>query len=142
MSAHVAASAPNTAAQRRILIVDDDPATRRLYRFLFASSGYTVEEAEDGVEALEKLRELVTPVVITDMNMPRMDGMELVQEIRQHFPNVYTIMVTAFGASDTEKRALRAGAHQYLAKPFEFEELEQHVQAFFDTLSDASPFPR
>lgn len=128
-------------AGRRILIVDDDPATRRLYRFLLTNSGYLVEEAEDGLKALERLAATFIPVVVTDMNMPRMDGMELVRAIRRDYPHVYAIMVTAFDASDTEKSALRAGADDYLAKPFEFEELERRIELFFQTRHRSSGLP-
>jgi two-component system chemotaxis response regulator CheY len=114
-----------------VMIVEDDPSTRRLYRFLLANSGYTVVEAEDGIAALEHLQKTAVDVIITDMNMPRMGGMELVRALRQNHSGVYVIMVTAFGTPDTEKNAYRAGVNEYLTKPFEFEELERRVKEFF-----------
>jgi two-component system, chemotaxis family, chemotaxis protein CheY len=116
-----------------VLIVEDDAATRRLYKFLLTNGGYAVLEAEDGVMALEQLARNHCDLVITDMNMPRMDGMELIQAIRRDYSSVYVIMITAFGTPDTEKQALRNGANDYLAKPFDFEELERRVRTFFDT---------
>ena len=116
-----------------VLIVEDDAATRRLYKFLLTNGGYPVLEAEDGVAALEQLAAHRCDLVITDMNMPRMDGMELIQAIRRDYSSVYVIMITAFGTPDTEKQALRNGANDYLAKPFDFEELERRVRTFFDT---------
>lgn len=113
------------------MIVEDDPATRRLYRFLLTNSGYTVVEAEDGVAALEQLQTTAVDIVITDMNMPRMGGIDLVRTLRQNNSDVYVIMVTAFGTPDTEKHAYRAGVNEYLTKPFEFEELERRVQGYF-----------
>jgi two-component system chemotaxis response regulator CheY len=113
------------------MIVEDDPSTRRLYRFLLANSGYTVVEAEDGIAALEHLQKTAVDVIITDMNMPRMGGMELVRTLRQNYSDVHVIMVTAFGTPDTEKNAYRAGVNEYLTKPFEFEELERRVKEFF-----------
>jgi DNA-binding response OmpR family regulator len=113
------------------MIVEDDPATRRLYRFLLSNSGYVVIEAEDGVAALEQLQTKMVEVLITDMNMPRMGGIELVRTLRQNNNNIYVIMVTAFGTPDTEKHAFRAGVNEYLTKPFDFEELERRVQAYF-----------
>src|SRR3712207_885887 len=77
---------------KRILIVDDDPETRRLYRFLFTTSGLSVEEAEDGLGALRKLKEQPIPLVITDLNMPQMDGIELIRSIRTDFPDIYLIL--------------------------------------------------
>lgn len=114
-----------------VMIVEDDAATRRLYRFLLANSGYTVLEAEDGVMALERLHDQHCQLIITDMNMPRMGGMDLVRSVRQSHPEMYIIMVTAFGTPDTEKQAYRAGVNEYLTKPFDFEELEERVRIFF-----------
>jgi len=116
-----------------VLIVEDDAATRRLYKFLLTNGGYTVLEAEDGVMALEQLGRRHCDLVITDMNMPRMDGMELIQAIRRDYSSIYVIMITAFGTPDTEKQALRIGANDYLAKPFDFEELERRVRMFFES---------
>lgn len=116
-----------------VLIVEDDAATRRLYKFMLTNGGYPVIEAEDGVAALEQLAKHHCELVITDMNMPRMDGMELIQSIRRDYPDMYVILITAFGTPDTEKQARRIGANDYLAKPFDFEELERRVRAFFES---------
>ncbi len=115
-----------------VMIVEDDAATRRLYRFLLTNSGYTVIEAEDGQAALEKFAAQPCDVIITDMNMPRMGGIDMVRTLRQRNIGVYVIMVTAFGTPDTEKHAFRAGVNEYLTKPFDFEELERRVQTFFE----------
>jgi two-component system chemotaxis response regulator CheY len=121
-----------------VLIVEDDAATRRLYKFLLTNGGYAVLEAEDGVIALEQLARNHCDLVITDMNMPRMDGMELIQAIRRDYSSIYVIMITAFGTPDTEKQALRMGANDYLAKPFDFEELERRVRMFFESRATSS----
>jgi DNA-binding response OmpR family regulator len=114
------------------MIVEDDPAIRRLYSFLLTNSGYHVLEAEDGVVALTRFNEQKCDLIITDMNMPRMGGMELVKELREKSNNVYVIMVTAYGTPDTERMALNLGANEYIAKPFDFEELEGRVRAYFE----------
>jgi two-component system chemotaxis response regulator CheY len=129
MSMNHAAGTANGGHQ--VLIVEDDAATRRLYKFLLTSGGYTVHEAEDGVAALEQLAHTPCDLVITDMNMPRMDGLELIQAIRRQHGGTYVIMITAFGTPDTEKQARLYGANDYLAKPFDFEELERRVRNFF-----------
>jgi two-component system chemotaxis response regulator CheY len=95
------------------------------------NGGYLVLEAEDGCAALEQLAKHHCELVITDMNMPRMDGMELIKAIRRDYSGIYVILITAFGTPDTEKQALRIGADDYLAKPFDFEELERRVRSFF-----------
>jgi two-component system, chemotaxis family, chemotaxis protein CheY len=123
---------PSNGAAPNVLIVEDDAATRRLYKFMLTNGGYPVLEAEDGVAALEQLARHHCDLVITDMNMPRMDGMELIQSIRRDYNDVYVILITAFGTPDTEKQARRIGANDYLAKPFDFEELERRVRAFFE----------
>ncbi len=115
-----------------VLIVDDDVATRRLYSFLLNNGGYTVIEAEDGMEALERLQNIHCSLVITDMNMPRMDGMELIRHIRRDYPELRVILITAFGTPETEKQARKIGANDYLAKPFDFEELEERVRRLFE----------
>jgi two-component system chemotaxis response regulator CheY len=123
---------PTNGAAPNVLIVEDDAATRRLYKFMLTNGGYPVIEAEDGMAALEQLARHHCDLVITDMNMPRMDGMELIQAIRRDYNDVYVILITAFGTPDTEKQARRIGANDYLAKPFDFEELERRVRAFFE----------
>ncbi|MCS6888198.1 response regulator [Chloroflexus sp.] len=120
-----------------IMVVEDDDATRRLYRFLLRNSGYDVIEAEDGIDALEKLAVHDCDVIITDMNMPRMGGIELVRTLRQNRSQVYVIMVTAFGTPDTEKHALRTGVNEYLTKPFDFDELERRLHNFFSRRNQA-----
>jgi two-component system chemotaxis response regulator CheY len=127
---------------RRILIVDDDSETRRLYRFLFVGGGFSVEEAEDGLTALRKLAEQHIPLVVTDMNMPQMDGLELIRAIRSDYPGTFLILVTAFGTREVEQLARSVGADDYLAKPFDFEELERRVHAFFQMPQPTSQFPR
>ncbi|MEN9935555.1 MAG: hypothetical protein RLZZ387_2134 [Chloroflexota bacterium] len=124
-------SPTNGSPAHTVLIVEDDAATRRLYRFLLTNGGYAVLEAEDGVVALEQLSSHTCDLVITDMNMPRMDGMELIRAIRRDYAEMYVILVTAFGTPDTEKNAMRMGANDYLAKPFDFEELERRVRSYF-----------
>ena len=130
MSLSTSPSAVDTGASH-VLIVEDDAATRRLYKFLLTNGGYPVLEAEDGLAALDQLAHNHCDLVITDMNMPRMDGMDLIKTIRRDYPNIYVIMITAFGTPDIEKLAKRIGADDYLAKPFDFEELERRVRTFF-----------
>lgn len=118
-------------AVRTVLVVEDDAATRRLYKFLLVNSGYVILEADDGVAAMELLAQNRCDLVITDMNMPRMDGLELIKTIRRDDPDIHIMMITAFGNPDIEKQALRLGANDYLSKPFDFEELERRVRAVF-----------
>lgn len=122
-----APSDQDSTPHHTVLIVEDDVATRRLYKFLLTNGGYTVLEAEDGVVALEQLEKHRCGLIITDMNMPRMDGFQLIKKIREQHSTIHIIVITAFGTPDTERQALRLGANEYLPKPFDFEELEQRV---------------
>lgn len=123
----------SAATQPTILIVEDDAATRRLYKFLLMNGGYAVLEAEDGVVALEQIIQHPCDMVITDMNMPRMDGLDLIKAIRKDHGDLYVILITAFGTPDTQKHAERIGANDYMSKPFDFEELEQRIRRYFQT---------
>lgn len=120
-------------AQHTVLIVEDDAATRRLYKFLLTNGGYAVLEAEDGVVALEQLEKHQCHLIITDMNMPRMDGLQLIKKIREQQRAIHIIVITAFGTPDTERQALRLGANDYLPKPFDFGELERRVHTALET---------
>ncbi|NJP05054.1 MAG: response regulator [Chloroflexaceae bacterium] len=122
------------------MIVEDDMAIRRLYSFLLTNSGYDVIEAEDGMDALEKFTQQPCDLIITDMNMPRMGGMQLVEKLREtsYKDKVYIIMVTAYGTPDTEKEAIRRGSNEYIAKPFDFEELEGRVRDYFEKSENAT----
>jgi DNA-binding response OmpR family regulator len=118
--------------QPTVMIVEDDPAIRRLYSFLLSNAGYEVLEAEDGQVALEHYEEQPCHLIITDMNMPRMGGMDLVRELRKKRYTVYIIMVTAYGTTDTKKMAFRLGANEYIPKPFDFEELKGRTRNYFE----------
>ncbi len=116
-----------------VMIVEDDAAIRRLYSFLLTESGYNVIEADDGQMALDKLAAQTCDLIITDMNMPRMGGIELTRSLRARNSETYVIMVTAYGTPDTEREAIKTGVNEYITKPFDFEELEGRVRQYFHT---------
>lgn len=116
-----------------VMIVEDDAAIRRLYSFLLTGSGYNVIEADDGQTALDKLAAQSCDLIITDMNMPRMGGIELTRSLRARNSETYVIMVTAYGTPDTEREAIKTGVNEYITKPFDFEELEGRVRQYFHT---------
>lgn len=115
-----------------VMIVEDDKVIRSLYAMVLGNSGYVVIEAGDGQEAIEKFTSQPCDVVITDMNMPRMGGMELIQTLRRKHPSVYIIFITAYGVSETRKKALSLGSDDYIAKPVELIELEERVRNVFE----------
>ncbi len=101
----------------RILVVDDDEATRKGLKALLANAGYEVQEAADGQEGVEKAATFLPAVVITDMLMPRLDGLGLLAALQKDLPFVTVIILTGHGTIETAVTALKQGAYDYLTKP-------------------------
>src|SRR5437762_5116306 len=101
----------------RILVVDDDPQIRRVLRTALIAQGYEVADARNGEEAVEKLHDEKPDLVILDMNMPRMNGLETCRSIRTT-SDVPIIMLTVRDAESDKVGALDAGADDYMTKPF------------------------
>ncbi len=110
-------------AKGRILVVDDEANARNALAEILRDEGYAVETAADGFKALPKLRDFTPEVVLTDLKMPGMDGVELMSKVREHDPEVGVVIMTAFGAVDTAVQAMREGAADYLTKPLNADEL-------------------
>jgi len=106
-------------AQKKILLVDDETGQRQLLAGYLTREGYAVSEAEDGEGALVVYQQLYSPVVIVDMKMPGMSGLELLGRLRELNPFVQVIVLTAFGSVETAVEAMRRGAYDYLTKPVE-----------------------
>jgi two-component system chemotaxis response regulator CheY len=113
----------------RVLVVDDDPVIRRIVQASLASAGHTVEQAGDGQSALELLKHDPIRLVITDWQMPGMDGPELIQRLRASTPDAYTyiILLTAKSEKEDVATGLETGADDYLTKPFNPRELRARV---------------
>src|SRR5215831_12871653 len=112
----------------RILIVDDDPQIRRVLRTAFVAQGYEILDARNGEEALEKLRDSKVDLVILDINMPGMGGVETCRTIRST-SDVSIIMLTVRDAESDKVEALDAGADDYMTKPFGSPELLARIRA-------------
>src|ERR1043166_2770438 len=100
----------------RILVVEDSPTQAEALRFLLEDSGFTVETASQGREALDVLGRSIADVVVTDLEMPLMNGLELVEAVREQFPSVPVVLVTAHGSETIASTALRKGAASYVPK--------------------------
>jgi two-component system, OmpR family, KDP operon response regulator KdpE len=111
-----------------ILVVDDEPQIRRVMRATLTAQGYAIVEARDGQEALEKMRSERPDLVILDMNLPVVDGLETCRAIRAG-SNVPVIMLTVRSAEKDKVRALDAGADDYVVKPFGIQELLARIRA-------------
>ena len=111
-----------------ILVVDDEPNLVDLIRMTLEREGYQVTEAENGYKALERLREEMPDLVLLDVMMPEMDGMETLKEIRSA-SSVPVIMLTVRATEQDKVRGLELGADDYIAKPFSHRELVQRIKA-------------
>jgi two-component system response regulator HydG len=112
-----------TKATLRALVVDDELGARTALRDLLTSEGYEVDLARDGSVALERLAELPPDIVVTDLHMPRMGGMQLLGELRERDRDLPVIVVTSAAEVRAAVEAMRAGATDYITKPVDFEEL-------------------
>ena len=110
----------------RILVADDEPNLRRVLGAILSRDGYEVINASDGAEAIALADEGVD-VVITDLRMPKLDGMEVLRRMVADHPDVPVIMITAHGSVDSAVEAVKLGAFDYLEKPFEQEHIRQIV---------------
>ncbi|MBN2196708.1 MAG: sigma-54-dependent Fis family transcriptional regulator [Polyangiaceae bacterium] len=114
--------------QCQILVVDDEPNLRRVLSAQLVRDGYEVLVAEDGEEGLELLREHHVDLVITDLRMPKVDGMELLRQALAMDPDLPVVMITAHGTVDTAVEALKTGAFDYVTKPFDQAEVRTIVR--------------
>ncbi len=119
----------------KILVVDDFPTMRRIVRNLLKDLGFdNVDEADDGLMALEKLRNSDFNLVVSDWNMPNMDGLTLLQTIRADadLSALPVLMVTAEAKKENIIAAARAGANGYVVKPFTAATLEEKLKKIFE----------
>ncbi len=113
--------------KKQVLIVDDEPNLRKILSAQLSRDGYDVMTAEDGEQGLALLRENHIDMVITDLKMPKVDGMQLLREALSEMPDLPIVMITAHGTVDTAVEALKLGAFDYLTKPFDKDEVRQIV---------------
>lgn len=121
----------------RILIVDDDPQIRRVMRMTLVTQGYEVAHAATGDEALEQMRASRFDLVLLDMNMPGIGGLETCRQIRHH-SDAAIVMLTVRDAEKDKVQALDAGADDYVTKPFRMPELLARVRAALRRVPEAS----
>ncbi|MCE5311911.1 MAG: response regulator [Nitrospiraceae bacterium] len=114
----------------KILIVDDDKTTRKLLTLYLKAKGYEVVAAENGLEAMEKLGTENVNLVVSDMNMPFMDGIELVKNMRNDavLAEMPVIMLTTEADEEEKKRAFEAGVNDYLVKPSNAEQITDSIK--------------
>ena len=118
--------------QRTILVVDDFDDTRLLLRTWLQKKGYRVVEAENGYQAIAEAERAQPDLIIMDVEMPELDGLNATRQIRElnQIPRVPIVAVSAYGADQYRDQALEAGCDEYVSTPFEPEELEKLIRSF------------
>ena len=112
----------------RILVVEDEHDTLELMAEVFLNKGYRVDKASNGIEALRSVKVNEPDIILTDILMPGMDGMELLRNLAKDYPHIPVIMITAYGTIDNAVEAMKLGAKDYITKPLRFEELTSKVE--------------
>jgi len=112
----------------RVLVVDDEEGVRNLLQRTLEGTGYNVVTAADGQEALDKMSELDIEVVLLDIKMPGMSGIEVLKQLTAYYPDTCVVMVTAVGDAQTAVETMKLGAYDYIIKPFNPEEMVLTVQ--------------
>lgn len=115
-------------SSNRILVVDDDNAHRGMLKTMLGAWGFTVEEADDGDKAVELVKEKYFDVVLTDVRMARMDGIQALKNILAYNPALPIVLMTAYSSVETAVEALRLGAYDYLVKPLDFDLLKETLE--------------
>src|SRR5678809_1747790 len=112
----------------RVLVVDDEKFIRDIIADFLGMEGYIVRTAEDGSSAVNELERARYDMVISDLKMPRMGGLELLKEVSRAHPDTLTVIMTGFGTVETAIDAMKRGAYDYILKPFKVEEVVHIVQ--------------
>lgn len=116
----------------KILIIDDDKLIRWSLNKYFSTDGYQVSEAESASEGLEKVKESVPDLVLLDVRLPDLNGIEVLKTIKEIDPDIITIVMTAYGEVDSAVKSLKLGAYDYVTKPLEIEKLKLEIQKALD----------
>lgn len=117
---------------KTILIVDDQPGIRLLLEEVFTKEGFRVLTAGSGKEALEKTADICPDLVLLDMKIPGMDGLEILRRLKERRTDVLAIMMTAYGELDLIEESLARGAVRHFTKPFDVFELRDTVMSLLD----------
>jgi two-component system response regulator PilR (NtrC family) len=111
----------------RLLVVDDEESIREFLEIMLKKEGYEVTCAEDGAKAKETLSKKTFDMVISDLQMPNMTGLELLKHVKESYPDLVFMMITAFGTTENAVEAMKMGAYDYLTKPFKIDEVRLNV---------------
>ncbi len=118
--------------RRRILVADDDASIRALLRDFLEEENFDVQVALDGEQVLQQIDDAKPDLVLMDVRMPKLDGIGVLSKIRSSGTRVPMIVMTAFGSSNIAIKAIQLGAHDYITKPFDLEEISEKLDRFFE----------
>jgi len=112
----------------KILVVDDEVSMREFLTIFLTKEGHEVVSAADGEEALSLFQAEPCDLLLSDIKMPRMDGLELLRKVKEYRPNMAVVMITAYGSPEDAITAMKAGAYDYLTKPFKVREIKSVIR--------------
>lgn len=112
---------------KNILIVDDEENARLGLSKLLAQEGFAVDCVANGYEALEFLKKQKVELIISDINMPEMNGLAFLRELHRNYPGIHVIMITAYGGVESYLEAMNLGAFEYIHKPVKLDELKSVI---------------
>jgi two-component system response regulator PilR (NtrC family) len=117
-----------------LLIVDDEPGMRQLLSHVFGRANHSVRAAENGAKALELLKQEPADLIVSDVKMPDMNGIELLRRVREFLPDTGVVMMTAFATVETAREAFKLGADDFIQKPFDVDEMKLIVEKALERL--------
>jgi two-component system response regulator PilR (NtrC family) len=116
----------------RILVVDDEPGMREFLEIMLQKDNYLVETASDGADAIQKIEKDLFDLAVVDVQMPVMNGIEVLKRINEKSPETTVIMITAFASHETAIEAMKLGAYDYITKPFKIDEIKLVIKKALD----------
>ncbi|MCD4678490.1 MAG: sigma-54 dependent transcriptional regulator [Desulfobacula sp.] len=119
---------------KKILVVDDDAAHARMLKVLMTDWGFDIHLADDGTTGVEMVKEQPFDIVLMDMKMVKMSGMEALQHIKTYNPSLPVVIMTAYSSVQTAIKALKIGAYDYLTKPLDFDKLKLTIERIFESI--------
>ena len=111
----------------RILVVDDEESIREFLDIMLRKEGYEVTCVEDGAKAQEMLKKKSVDMIISDLQMPNVTGIELLKHVRESYPEMLFMLITAFGTTESAVEAMKMGAYDYITKPFKIDEVRINI---------------
>ena len=136
------AATPGSPVRKRILVLDDEQAIQRLLKIVLESEGYDVVTTDDGRLALEMIRQQPVDLIIQDLRMPKMDGLQFLRHLKEQNPELPSIVLTAYGTLESAVEAMRLGAYTHINKPFDTEEIRLTVARALERIELRKKNPR